>query len=239
LAACVAGLIGVVLQAPLRAADGTSPAASVERGRQLFAVSCATCHGTDGAGSAIAPSLVGVGEAAADFQLRTGRMPRTSLATAQAPRKPPAFNDEEIRDLVAFVGSLGSGPAIPSVTAGSDVGRGMSLYISNCAPCHGASAGGGVVGGGAIAPPLHDVSPTLVGEAMLTGPGQMPKFPLPSADVDAIAGYLVTLHGTPARGGLDIGAAGPVPEGFVAWLVGIGLLVLIAWLVGRQWGTSE
>jgi ubiquinol-cytochrome c reductase cytochrome c subunit len=235
----VAGLIGLVLQAPLRAADGASPATSVERGAQLFAVSCATCHGADGGGSAVAPALVGVGEAAADFQLRTGRMPRASLGDGQAPRKPPAFNDGQIRDLVAYVGSLGNGPAIPNVMAGTDVQGGMSLFIANCAPCHGASAGGGVVGGGAIAPPLHDVSPTLVGEAMLTGPGQMPKFPLPSAEVDAIAGYLATLNGTPAHGGLDIGAAGPVPEGFVAWLVGMGLLVLVAWLVGREWGRTE
>jgi ubiquinol-cytochrome c reductase cytochrome c subunit len=238
LAGCVAGIVGLVLQAPLHAADGASPAASVERGAQLFALSCATCHGANGTGG-VAPSLVGVGEAAADFQLRTGRMPRTSLDTGQAPRKPPAFNDEGIRDLVAYVASLGDGPAIPNVTAGSDVQRGLSLFIGNCAPCHGASAGGGVVGGGAIAPALRDVSPTLVGEAMLTGPGQMPKFPLPSGDVDAIAGYLAMLNGTPAHGGLDIGAAGPVPEGFVAWLVGIGLLVLIAWLVGRQWGAPN
>jgi mono/diheme cytochrome c family protein len=151
LAGCVAGIVGLVLQAPLHAADGASPAASVERGAQLFALSCATCHGANGTGG-VAPSLVGVGEAAADFQLRTGRMPRTSLDTGQAPRKPPAFNDEGIRDLVAYVASLGDGPAIPNVTAGSDVQRGMSLIIGNCAPCHGASAGGGVVGGGAIAP---------------------------------------------------------------------------------------
>jgi ubiquinol-cytochrome c reductase cytochrome c subunit len=239
LAGCVAGIVGAILQAPLHAADGASPGTPVERGAQLYAVSCATCHGADGRGSSIAPSLVGVGEASADFQLRTGRMPLTSLADPQPPRKPPAFDDAQIRDLVAFVGSLGDGPAIPNVTAGSNIQRGMSLFIGSCAPCHGASAGGGAVGGGAIAPPLHDVTPTLVGEAMLTGPGQMPKFPMPAEDVDAIAGYLAMLNGTPAHGGLDIGAAGPVPEGFVAWLVGIGLLVLIAWLVGRQWGSAE
>jgi ubiquinol-cytochrome c reductase cytochrome c subunit len=215
--------------------SAAAEAGSVERGADLFATSCSTCHGEAGGGTSIAPALIGVGAAAPDFMLRTGRMPLADSPDAQAIRKPPAFDEQSIRDLVAYVASLGEGPAIPDVSTDAPVDRGMALFVANCAPCHGVTGAGGAVGGGDLAPSLDRATPRLVGEAMLIGPGQMPVFDYPEDEVDAIATYVEHLHTAGSPGGFSIGNIGPVPEGFVAWLLGMGALGLVAYLVGRDW----
>src|SRR5204863_9173350 len=84
--------------------------AEIDAGRQLYAVACTTCHGTEGEGvEDRGPTLVGVGAASADFYLSTGRMP-LDRPRAQAERKRVAYTPVQIRQLVAFVASLGSGP---------------------------------------------------------------------------------------------------------------------------------
>src|SRR5574341_1117680 len=87
---------------------------AVERGRQLYLVGCASCHGADGRGTAQGVTLRGVGAASADFQLTTGRMPSTQ-PNRQSVSKPPAYTRRQIADLVAYVASLGPGPPIPDV----------------------------------------------------------------------------------------------------------------------------
>jgi ubiquinol-cytochrome c reductase cytochrome c subunit len=179
---------------------------------------------------------VGVGAASADFQLRTGRMPFAGPRGTQPERKPPAFAPEEIEDLVAYVASLGDGPAIPSVRIDAELlSRGQELYVGNCAPCHGATANGGAVGGGSIAPPLDRATVVQVAEAVVVGPGQMPAFNFNEADRNAVVTYVDYLRTAPNPGGLSIGGIGPVPEGFVAWAVGMALLLAIVYLVGREW----
>lgn len=207
----------------------------------LYVASCASCHGPNGQGTANGPSLIGVGAASVDFMLRTGRMP---LPAPGAPmtRGRPAFSEEEIRALVDYVASLGGGggPAIPDVQVSrGDVARGRDLFITNCAACHGAGASGDSVGGGFVAPPLLGVDPTILGEAIRTGPGVMPVFDegqLSAADLDAIAAYLAALRSREAApGGFPLAGVGPVAEGYVAWLFGAGLLVLAArWTERRR-----
>src|SRR3954469_21470067 len=93
----------------LRPADAGQPPDDLPAiGEQLFDRACVSCHGDGGVGTTQGPTLIGVGEASADFQLRTGRMPRAN-AQGQAPQKPDAFSDQEIQALVAYVGSLGEG----------------------------------------------------------------------------------------------------------------------------------
>jgi ubiquinol-cytochrome c reductase cytochrome c subunit len=210
-------------------------------GRDLFAAHCSSCHGTTGGGNAYGPGVQNVGAAAADFELRTGRMPSTGPPGSQATRKPPAFNEHEIQALVAFVASLGEGPAIPDPRIDPRLlSDGQRLYIANCAPCHGATANGGAVGGGALAPPLDRASSVEIAEAMLIGPGQMPVFSaLAPTDRDAIVTYLDRLRSAPSPGGFSIGGIGPVPEGFVAWVVGMGLLLIVVALVGRDWRSAR
>jgi len=218
------------------------PAASaagdlVSSGRALYLTHCQTCHGAEAEGSGIGPSLHGVGAAAADFMLRTGRMPFSGATNSQPVRKPPAFDEQAIRALVAYVASLGNGPAIPSPTVDQNlVSKGQRLFVENCAPCHGVTGKGGAVGGGWLAPPLDKATPVQVDEAMIIGPGQMPFFSdLSDAQRNAVVSYVSYLQGAPTPGGFSIGGIGPVPEGYAAWLVGLVLLLIITLLVARDW----
>lgn len=213
---------------------------SVDRGEALYQVACQVCHGPAGGGVEPWPPILEAGEAAADFQLRTGRMPHTGGPDEQALPKPPAYDEQEIRDLVAFVASISVGPAIPDVEPDDALlQRGYELFAVNCAPCHGSTGNGGAVGAGAIAWPVAGAEPRIVGEAMLTGPGQMPVFDLPPDEIDAVATYVRYLGSAPDPGGFAIGGIGPVPEGFVAWLAGMGALVAIVVLVGRSWTRKD
>jgi ubiquinol-cytochrome c reductase cytochrome c subunit len=73
---------------------------------------------------------------------------------------------------------------------------------------------------------------------MKIGPGNMPVFGGSEFDAEAvnsIAAYTDTLdQNVDNPGGFPIGGKGPVPEGFVAWLLGLGLLVLFAKAVGGR-----
>lgn len=219
-------------------ADSSGPDdEQIQAGRALFAVSCASCHGLNGEGittkkgNNYGPSLVGVGGAAVDFQVGSGRMPMAQ-AGAQAPRKRPVFNDEQIAQLAAFVGSLGAGPAIPEPSAydysDGDVARGGQFFRTNCTACHNFAGTGGALPKGKFAPSLIDVSAKHMYEAMITGPQQMPVFSngvLTDQSKKDIIAYLKTQEDAPNPGGFALGSVGPVAEGMFAWLVGIGSLV--------------
>ena len=135
----------------------TDDAALVAEGRELFLVGCASCHGKNAEGivtdrgNQYGPSLVGVGAAAVDFQVGTGRMPMTQPGV-QAPRKDPVYTEEETRALAAYVASLGPGPAIPtpemydaSDATNEEIVRGGSFFRTNCTACHNFAASGGAL----------------------------------------------------------------------------------------------
>lgn len=204
------------------------------RGDGLFLTSCASCHGPQGAGTAVAPDIRNVGAALTDFMLRTGRMP---LADVGQPvlRGPVQFDESDIQALVAYVSSLGSGPDIPDITVtGADSAAGRQLFVANCAACHGPAAGGGAVGGGFVAPGLEQADPKTVGEAVLTGPGLMPKFSFSPQQLDDIAAYVQFLRSAPNPGGASSPAVGPVTEGFIAGIALIGLLLVARWVAVRR-----
>jgi ubiquinol-cytochrome c reductase cytochrome c subunit len=234
----VCGLaILVILVAAPAASSQVSGDSEVSTGERLFQESCASCHGPQGRGTEFGPSLEHSGAAAADFELRTGRMPLHDPG-AQAVRKPPAFSTDEIEALVAFVATLDMGDLaanIPAVSLeGADLSEGQELYTENCAACHGATANGGAAGAGALAPSLHLALPLDVAEATLIGPGEMPKFSFEDSERNAIVAYVTHLQTERPPGGADIGGIGPVPEGFVAWLAGIGTLTLACWFIGSK-----
>ena len=203
----------------------------------LYLQNCASCHGAQGQGTSAGPSLRGVGAAAADFYLSTGRMPLG--APGQRPiRQTPKFNQEQIAGLVAYVASFGGGPAIPQVATGGDVHRGFELYNANCAACHAATGAGNAVGGGFFAVGLSQATDQQIGEAMLAGPGVMPKFAITGADRDSLVAYIRYLRTAPTPGGAPIGGIGPVAEGFVAVVIGLSAFVLAAVFVGRRRGDT-
>ena len=225
--------LGAVTRSPLPADAAEAGGAVREQGATLFLQNCASCHGPEGVGGAAGPPLIGTGSAGADFYLRTGRMPLS--APDQPPQRgEPHFSDEQIEALVDYVASLGPGPEIPQVTAGGDLHRGFELYTANCAACHGASGTGNAVGGGAAAANLHQANALDIAEAMIVGPGVMPKFDFDQADQDAIVAYVLFLQDPPSPGGLPLGGFGPVSEGFVAIVVGLSVFVAVARFVGRR-----
>jgi ubiquinol-cytochrome c reductase cytochrome c subunit len=209
-----------------------------DEGARLFAVGCASCHGPQGEGSENGPSLVGVGPAAVDFMLSTGRMP-LSDPDQEPTRQAPEYSPDEIEALVAFVGSLGSGgEAIPFVSPeAGDLALGRDIYSANCLACHGAGGQGATVGGGQIAPPLNRATAVQVAEAVRVGPGAMPRFSdelIDQHELDSLVRYVMDLRTEPSPGGLDLGRVGPVVEGFVGWVVGLGLLLLVIRLTGTK-----
>jgi ubiquinol-cytochrome c reductase cytochrome c subunit len=220
------------------------------RGRELYQNACASCHGPDPAGPSYyprVPSLKDTGGAAAvDWAVRTGRMPWKDNKGPAIERGEPRFNDEDIRALAVYVGRRVGDAQIPDVDpARGNLQRGRDLYGQACAACHGMNGAGAALGGENIAVSLQDVTPLDVAEAIKIGPGQMPvgggladyEFGTASSrqDVDDIATYVESLRTEPYnRGGAPIGGKGPVPEGFVAWVIGLGVLVVAArWIAGR------
>jgi ubiquinol-cytochrome c reductase cytochrome c subunit len=212
-------------------------AESVSRGRALFVEGCSSCHGFDARGVAgQGPSLVGAGAAAADFYLSTGRMPLDAPGR-QPLREDPAYDRTDIDALVAYVASLGPGPAIPDVDpARGDLAEGQRAFTSNCAGCHQVVGRGGVVTGG-FSPPLHEATATQIGEAVRVGPYLMPPFDEHRIDrhtLDSIARYLRYARHPDDRGGWGLFEIGPVPEGMVAWLLGGVLLLVVVRLLGER-----
>ena len=112
------------------------------------------------------------------------------------------------------------------------------LFRANCAPCHQSAGSGGALSYGQNAPDLHQATAVQVVEAMRIGPGQMPVFDERTISDDEardIAAYVAYLQKPDNRGGLPLGGFGPVTEGFVALLVGLGGLVAVSvWIVGRK-----
>jgi ubiquinol-cytochrome c reductase cytochrome c subunit len=243
------GVTGQGADEPARGVPGGSgarqpapPAADeLGNGRQLYLTSCVNCHGADGLGTPGNPPLTASGEAKADFYLRTGRMPLT-VPVPQPPAKLPAFNDEQIRQLVAYVGSLcapgNECPRIPTLDLErARIEAGQQLFLANCAPCHNSAAIGGALSYGRHAPSLQETPPTQVAEAIRTGPGQMPRFGpdvIDDGQVNAIVKYVQYLREPENPGGLPLGNTGPVAEGFVALLIGLGVI-----LVAARWITRE
>ena len=200
----------------------------------IYLQNCASCHGPQGEGTTVGPPLIGVGAAAVDFYLRTGRMP-LGEPNQQPRRQKPVFDDAQIRALVEYVGGWGDGPGIPEVGTTGDLQRGWELYTANCAACHAATGAGNAVGGGFVAVGLGQATDLEIGEATIVGPGVMPKFSFDPQDRDAIIAYVRYLRSTPA----PIGGFGPVAEGFVAVAIGLTGVVLIARFVGRRARNGE
>ncbi|HEY8302220.1 MAG TPA: c-type cytochrome [Jatrophihabitans sp.] len=223
------------------AAQSTDTAASVTHGRQLFDMSCITCHGANLQGvKGRGPSLVSVGGAAAYFQVITGRMPLAQQG-AYSPRKTPKFSDQETRDIAAYVQSVGGGPSIPSgMVRGDDasIAEGGALYRLNCASCHGTTFKGAPLSAGKQAPSLNAASDLQIYTAMLSGPESMPVFSnnqLTPTQKKAIIAYIQNIKASDDPGGAGIDRIGPVSEAIVLWVVGVGvLMVVILWIGARS-----
>jgi quinol---cytochrome-c reductase cytochrome c subunit len=232
-------------------ADESAQSQQIEEGKKLFAVSCASCHGLNAEGGTVpgskskiaAPSLIGVGAAAVDFQVGTGRMPAQQPG-AQLPQKPPVFTPEETEALAAYVASLAPGAPIPPASAydvskvtDEQVARGGELFRSNCTACHNFAGQGGALPRGRYAPSLMGVDPKYIYEAMITGPQQMPVFSdhvITPEDKRALIAYIQGMEKEDDPGGFSLGRLGPVTEGLFGWLIGVGALIAVAVWIGTK-----
>lgn len=216
----------------------------IAEGRELYETGCSSCHGANGrgvveeGGGVRGPSLENSGEAAAYYYLSTGRMPLAN-SEEQPKRKEPAYGPEEIDALVAYVGTLGNGPAVPDVDpAAGDLALGGEVFRANCQACHGAAGTGGALSYGRAAPRLTSATPKQIGSAVRVGPGEMPVFGpdvIDDEELNGLVRYVRYLADPEDPGGLPIGRTGPIPEGFVAWLIGmVALLGLVAWIGTRS-----
>lgn len=240
--ACTGGLYAAFAPAGKAQADETAQSLAIDEGKKLYAVGCASCHGTGGQGTTDGPSLVGVGAAAVDFQVGTGRMPAQQPG-AQVPKKKVIYTQAEIDQLAAYISSLGAGPTVPTEAQygpdGADIAKGGELFRTNCAQCHNFTGKGGALTHGKFAPDLEGVDPKHVYEAMQTGPQNMPSFPdttLSEQNKKDIIAYLNAVNGddTESPGGLELGGLGPVSEGLFAWIFGLGALIAVAvWVAAR------
>lgn len=221
---------------PVQPADQRTSDGAID-GADLYATQCVSCHGVDATGvEGNGPDITNEGEAAVDFVLRTGRMP-LSVPEEQAYRRPTRYTDAEIEALVAYAGTLGDGPAIPDVDIGSaDLVNGGVVFRLNCAACHVASGSGSVIGSDRRAPSLAQPSPTVIGEAIIVGPGAMPVFDhLSAEEISDVALYVVTMQEDDTTGYRALGGIGPVAEGLAAWF-----LALIPMIVFTRWiGTAR
>jgi ubiquinol-cytochrome c reductase cytochrome c subunit len=246
--------LAAVLAALVLVPAAAAQTGNVRRGEHLYGQYCLACHGADGAGSTggvagygpsrnqttsqkrLGPPLAGVGALAADFYLRTGYMPLRK-AGAEPRRSRVLFSEPEIRALVAYVASLGKGPAIPSPQPErGSLSDGLKLFTDHCAGCHQVAAQGGYLTGG-VAPPLDRATRRQVAEAIRIGPYLMPRFSpsqLSARQVDSIVRYVEYAKNPEDKGGWAIGRIGPVPEGLVAWFLGASTLVAVCLVVGRR-----
>ncbi|MFF5478902.1 c-type cytochrome [Streptomyces sp. NPDC012935] len=241
--ACTGGVYAVFAPAGKAQAEETAQSLTIEEGKKLYAVGCASCHGTGGQGTSDGPSLVGVGAAAVDFQVSTGRMPAATSQAAQVPAKKNIYSQAEIDQLAAYIASLGAGPNVPTEeqysSEGADIGKGGELFRNNCAQCHNFTGKGGALTKGKFAPSLEGVDPKHIYEAMQTGPQNMPSFPdttLSEQNKKDIIAYLHAVNSdeTVNPGGLELGGLGPVSEGLFAWIFGLGALIAVAvWVAAR------
>ena len=266
----IGAIVATAVVALMRPATATASAASAAPAayraapvpeadaRRVYLSDCAVCHGADGAGTAYGPALQGVGRAAVDYYVSTGRMPlldevgRDPVTRVLKPnseiqspnprvtptRHQPAYPPEMISALVDYVHGLGSGgPDLPTVDAAAgDLTRGGEIYRLQCAACHAWSGDGGALYH-REAPPLHDATAVQVAEAVRVGPGLMPAFgpaAVSESDLNSLVAYVRSLRHPDDRGGSALWHLGPVAEGGIAILVGLAVLVLCTHMIGDR-----
>jgi ubiquinol-cytochrome c reductase cytochrome c subunit len=132
---------------------------------------------------------------------------------------------------------MGGGVELPSgnlVAGPSQLAQGGELFRLNCASCHGSTGKGAPLSAGKTAPGLNDATAKQIYAAMLSGPESMPVFndnQLTPQEKSAIVAYVHFLQTTKDPGGNGVDRIGPVSEGLVLWVLGVGaLMVTILWI---------
>ncbi len=170
----------------------TVPLDESATGAEIYASSCAGCHGAAGAGTANGSNLI-------ETPLPASVV---GLITAEGAGIMPGFAEqltpEQIDLVAAHVGVLGGATPAVEDGVGADLAvpsaAAEALYLTNCAACH------GVVGEGGSDGPLDRVLDhgELV-ELIATGPSTMPAYAklLTDEEIDMIAGHVQSFLAAP------------------------------------------
>ena len=119
----------------------------------------------------------------------------------------------------------------------ADLSRGLEIFTANCAACHGPTAQGIAVGQRDVSSTLDVAEPIELATAIRSGPGVMPRFlddTLSDEDLLAVTAWIMDLREREAPGGWSFGRSGTVTEGFLAVVVGLGLLTVVMYLLGER-----
>lgn len=265
-ALALAGMFNLAITSNASAQDDPVDPQLVQQGNTLYQEYCARCHGGTGLGvvsdeAAAGPPLINVGAASVDFMIASGRMPAESQYDPLI-RREPAFDGTERAALVAYVTQLEipsnmteeeveaagipmqPGAPIPDIAGWEDanLADGRALFTTNCAACHGPTAAGIAVGQQDVSSNLEGVPPLQVAQAIRTGPGVMPVFgdqALPQEELEATVAWVMNLPERESPGGINVGRSGPVTEGLLAWVIGMGLLGVAVYVLGERIGTTD
>ena len=137
---------------------------------------------------------------------------------------------------MAFVSSFGGPPAPSADPNAGDLALGLHEFTLHCAGCHQIVARGGLTLG-AVVPDLQPATPLQIAEAVRMGPYLMPHFDAKQIDqhqLDSLARYVLWTRHPDNAGGWGISNIGPIPEGMVAWFMGLVALVIVARLIGER-----
>ncbi|NNC91184.1 MAG: c-type cytochrome [Acidimicrobiia bacterium] len=151
---------------------------TVPNGAEVWAQSCAGCHGANGG------NLVGRG-------LSSGQVASvTAAGTSGMPGFSSSLSTAQIDAVSAYVASLaGVTPTTNTVAPGAPPPSGAAVFAESCAACHGA-AGGDLIG--------HSLSSSQLLDVTANGRGAMPGFSdrLSTEHIGAVVAYLASIGGT-------------------------------------------
>lgn len=238
LQAALAGIAAVAVlasgSARTEAQAPTTTPSPLGEGQRLYLEACAWCHASDGSGTNSGPSLLESGGASVDFMLSTGRMP-IDRPEVQSERRDPVYTPEEIDAIVDYVSTFSFGPDVPTIDpASGDIAEGAELYLTNCAACHSGTGIGAALTSGQEAPPIRPATSLQIAEAVRTGPGTMPVFgpdAITDEQLNSLLRYTEAVKRPEDRGGNGLLHLGPIAEGFVAWALGMVLVVgFLRWI---------
>jgi cytochrome c oxidase cbb3-type subunit 3 len=200
---------------PSAQASTPSSDAATAPGAKVFLGNCSMCHGEKMDGHPpMFPSLVGAGKKLNSDQIRElvrhghGNMP--AFASSR-------ISDADLAALLQYLAAspiftppsaptqAAPAPAAPAPTAASSMsaaaasphaptGPGASLYLQNCAFCHGRDAGGGESGPDLTRSKLvaQDVNGSTIGPVVRNGRGEgkMPKFNFSDAEMTELVAFI-------------------------------------------------
>jgi len=128
----------------------------VSRGGTLFAANCASCHGSAGKGdgkasASLLPKPANLTAARFSDERLSSVLWNGVAGSAMPPWR--QFPTEDLRALVVYIQSLHVSGAAPSTQDDKTLAEGASLFVANCASCHGGGGAGNGPAAGALAPP--------------------------------------------------------------------------------------